>query len=185
MTRGLTPEQAFASGAPVTNLAVLVELEFDPEPMRLWTGIGNLRWGNRTFAGAGTLLGVGEVEEAAEVRSAVTTLSLSGVPGEVIDAALHVDWQGKPATIWLALLTQAAELLGEPVQVLAGRMDTLSWQEGETATISLSVENRLVDLDRPRVRRYTDADQQAEFPGDKGFEFVASIVEKELTWGRR
>jgi hypothetical protein len=185
MPRGLDAEQAYAAGAPEVYLALLVEMQFDPEPMRLWSGLGDLAVGNATFTGAGTLLGVSEVEEAAEVRAAVTTLSLSGITGEVIDAALDVDWQGKPATVSLALLTAEGGLLGDPIQVLAGRMDTLSWREGEEAAVSLSVENRLVDLDRPRVRRYTDADQQDEYPGDRGFEFVASLVEKEITWGRR
>ena len=69
--------------------------------------------------------------------------------------------------------------------VLAGRMDTMSWSEGETATVSLTVESRLADLERPRARRYTDSDQQAEYPGDLAFQYVQSLVEKEITWGRR
>lgn len=184
MPRSLSAEQEYAAGAPVTYGAMLVELDFDDDPMRMWTGICDLNVGNQVFAGVGTLLGIGDVEEAAEVRAAVTTLSLSGIPGEVIDAALTVDWQGRAATIWLALLTSQGELLGEPIQVLSGRMDTLSWSEGETATVSMTVENRLVDLERARVRRYTDADQQAEYPGDLAFQFVAGLVEKEITWGR-
>ena len=57
-------------------------------------------------------------------------------------------------------------------------------EAGETATISISVESRLVDWERPRVHRYTNADQQIAYPGDKGLEFVAQMVEKELVWGR-
>lgn len=184
MPRDLSAEQRMAAGAPVVHLALLVDLDFDDEPMRMWTGVGDLRVGNAVYTGAGTLLGIGEVEEAAEVRAAVTTLSLSGLPGEIIDAALAVDWQGRDATISLALLTADGVLLGDPIAVLVGRMDTLSWSEGETATVSMTVENRLVDLDRARVRRYTDSDQQAEYAGDLGFEYVAGLVEKEITWGR-
>jgi len=43
---------------------------------------------------------------------------------------------------------------------------------------------RLVDWERPRIRRYNNADQQVAFTGDKGFEFVPQMVEKELIWGR-
>ena len=55
---------------------------------------------------------------------------------------------------------------------------------GETATVSLSVESRLSDWERPRIRRYNNADQQIAYISDKGFEFVPQMVEKELIWGR-
>ena len=46
------------------------------------------------------------------------------------------------------------------------------------------VESRLADWERPRVSRYTDADQQQRFPGDLGCRFAPQMVEKELVWGR-
>ncbi len=184
MARDISPEQARAAGAPVVYPAMLVELDVAPDALCLWGGLGNLVWGNRVFTGAGALLGIGDVEEAAEVRAASTTISLSGIPGEVIEVAQTVAFQGRAARIWLALLAEDGALIGDPVQILAGRMDTLSWSEGETAAVSMTVENQLVDLDRARVRRYTDADQQAEYAGDLGFQYVASLVEKEITWGR-
>lgn len=184
MPRDITSEQARASGAPVVYPVTMIELELLPDTICLWAGLGNLQWGNRIFTGAGTLLGVGDVEEVAEVRAASTTISLSGVPGSIIDAALDVTFQGRAARIWLGLLSEGGVLIGDPVQVLVGRMDTMTWSEGQTAAISLTVENQLVDLDRARVRRYTDADQQSEYSGDLGFQYVASLVEKEITWGR-
>ncbi len=184
MTRGLSGSQETAVAAPAMALAVLVELDFAPDPLRIWAGVGDFVWGNRTFTGAGDLLGIGAVDEASEVTARGVAISLSGLPGEIIGHALAVTWQGRAARIWLALLTEAGAMVGEPVAVLAGRMDTLGWEEGETATVSMSVENHLADLERPRARRYTDADQQAEFPGDQAFQFVASLQEREIKWGR-
>ena len=37
-----------------------------------------------------------------------------------------------------------------------------------------------MDLERAEVRRYTDADQQAEYPGDRFFEFVPALQEAEI-----
>lgn len=183
MSRDLTEAQATAVAAPVMYAAVLVELDFAPDPLRMWAGIGPFVWGNRTFTGAGDLLGVGAPEERAEVSAPGMVISLSGIPTEIIGHALAVTWQGRAARVWLALLTEAGALVGDPVQVLAGRMDVLTWEEGEMATVSLAVEGRLADLERPRARRYTDRDQQAEFPGDTAFSFVASLQERELKWG--
>ena len=184
MTRGLSTAQETAVAAPQLAVAVLVEMDFAPDPLRLWAGIGDFVWGNRTFTGAGALLGVGAVDEASEVTARGVGISLSGIPTEIINHALNVTWQGRAARVWLALLTEAGALVGEPVQVLAGRMDTLSWEEGETATVSLSVESQLADLERPRARRYTDRDQQGQYPGDRVFEYVTALQEQEIRWGR-
>jgi hypothetical protein len=46
--------------------------------------------------------------------------------------------------------------------------------------VTLSCESRLVDLERAEVRRYTDADQQGEHPGDRFFEFVPALQEAEI-----
>ena len=49
--------------------------------------------------------------------------------------------------------------------------------------ITLLAENRLRDLERLRARNYTDADQQAEYPGDRGFEFVPALQTMSIPWG--
>ena len=56
----------------------------------------------------------------------------------------------------------------------------------ETAVITVSVENRLIDLEKPRVRRYTPEDQKIDLPfnvRDNGFDEVASVQNKEIIWG--
>jgi hypothetical protein len=64
-------------------------------------------------------------------------------------------------------------------------MDIMKIDEGpESATIVLSLENRLIALDRSKERRYTHEDQQLSFPGDKGFEFVPDLQDKEIIWGK-
>ncbi len=53
----------------------------------------------------------------------------------------------------------------------------------ETATIVVTAESRLIDWNRPRIRRYTDGDQQERFSGDLGFQFMSDASEKEINWG--
>jgi hypothetical protein len=63
-------------------------------------------------------------------------------------------------------------------------MDTCDLEIGETATITLTIQNRLADWERPRLRRYTDEDQQSVYDGDLGLQFVAQMAEKTIYWGR-
>lgn len=75
-------------------------------------------------------------------------------------------------------------LLADPYLVRSGRMDYVNIvAAGETTRITAQYEDRLVDLERSRERRYTDEDQQFEYSGDLGFEFVAGLQDKQLIWG--
>jgi hypothetical protein len=76
-------------------------------------------------------------------------------------------------------------VISNPIVVFSGFMDTMVINDGgETATIQVTVENRLIEFERTRVRRYTAEDQKIDFPTDKGLEFVAEMEEKEIVWGR-
>jgi len=188
LTRAIAAATDVALNRAEVRAALLIALDFASGPMRLFTGLGTISWAGTTYTGAGTLLGVSSIEETGEVRSTVTTLTLSGVPTTLIDLAQTEGegWQGRRATIHLATFDETGRALeGEPVQLLAGRMDQLSYSEGETASFALTIESRLVDLERPRVRRYTDEDQQAEYPGDLAFAYVEDIAAGlEINWGR-
>lgn len=61
--------------------------------------------------------------------------------------------------------------MADPFPLWVGLMDTMEVVDGAEPRVSLSCESRLVDLERAEVR-YTDADQQAEYPGDRFFEYV-------------
>jgi hypothetical protein len=52
-----------------------------------------------------------------------------------------------------------------------------------TSTVSLALENRLVDFERGRVRFYDSLTQNTFFPGDKGFDYVAALQDQKIFWG--
>ena len=65
-------------------------------------------------------------------------------------------------------------------------MDVMTITEaGDSSTISIACENKLIALERSKERRYTPEDQKIDFPNDKGFEFVADTSKQEIIWGGR
>lgn len=179
-----------ASQSSEPLVALLAELDFASGFARAWTGVGPLRWGERVFLGTGDLINIGTIEETIEARSSGITLTLSAAAmGEqasmILEAALAEanSFQGRPVRLWLALLADHATLLADPVPLAELRMDTMAIVDGRDARITLTAEGELGDLDRPRVRRYTNEDQQSEFPGDRGFEYVPSVQELNFKWG--
>jgi hypothetical protein len=182
-TPRLTLQAAAAATAPVVAPVVLCELDFATGPFRVWTGLGPLTWAGLTFEGLGDLGAMSEVEETVELRAVRLTLTLSPVPQEVIDIALaERSFRLRPVRLWVALL-DADAVAADPFPLWAGLMDTMDTMEvvdGPEPRVALACENPLVGLERAEVRRYTDADQQAEYPGDRFFEFVPALQEAEI-----
>jgi hypothetical protein len=55
-------------------------------------------------------------------------------------------------------------------------------QGASTRRITVSAESLFSLRSRPAFSQYTDTDQKARFPGDRGFEFVPGLVNKIVTW---
>ena len=184
-----------------------VELYFQSETVRLWTGYGELLLDGNTYLGAGTLLNISNVEETTEIEAKGASITMSGIPSTFLSLALSEPYQGRLCKIYLgmsipkaSLITQASQEIttqdlfelslqtGETnlVEIFSGELDQMNIvEEAESCTISVTAENVLIKLERPTVRRFTDQDQKSRYPTDRGLEFIASLQDKEIFWGRK
>ena len=70
-------------------------------------------------------------------------------------------------------------------EIFSGELDQMNIEESvDSASISVTAENVLVKLERPVIRRLTNEDQKSRFPSDRGLEFVASLQDREIFWGK-
>ena len=163
---------------------ILFNADFPSGFVYAHSGVGDILFNANTYKGVGQLGKVSVIEETNELKPTVIKVELSGVDPALISVALNDNIQGRSAEMYLAFLDDQHQVIGTPVGPWSGRMDIMSGELGnKTATIQLEVESRLADWERPRMRRYTDADQQQQYPGDKGLEFVNEMQEKEIQWG--
>jgi len=185
MTRSVTSavNTIFESDSVKPFLAI--DLAFDGGNFTAWTGYGNLTFGGTTYVGAGDFLSVSPVKENAEVQANGIDISLSGIPSDLISSALNETYQGRSCKLFLGVLDSSNAVVADPITLFSGRMDLMTIDDsGDTASINVTAESRLIDLDRTRERRYTSEDQKIDFPNDKGLEFIADLQDKEITWGR-
>lgn len=187
-----------------------VSFHFDQSTVRLWTGAGNLNIDGFEYLGAGSLLSFSDIEEGTDMSVRSATIGLEGISGELISLALSTPYQGRTCEIIFGaissyqeagfMLTQDAsksflllennskiELEGNIFysNVFTGYMDTMQINEAtDNPTISVEVVNKLVDLERARVARYTSGHQKTKYPDDKGLDFVDDLQTQELVWGR-
>lgn len=185
MSRSLTSSMQTAVTADLVRPIILVECAFDSGDLNLWNGIGTLTVSSTDYVGAGTLLAIGEIAESSELQANGITVTLSGITDPLLSKARDEDYQGRELAVKLGAMDSSNGVISNPVTVFSGFMDTMVINDSsETAQIQIAVENRLIEFERTRIRRYTAEDQKIDYPNDKGLEFVAEMAEKEIVWGR-
>lgn len=165
---------------------LLFEGEFaDSAFLRLWTGVGDLSWNGYTWTGGGQLIQISPVGESTNIEALGFTATVSGMPSVNISIALQSLRQGKPGKVWLGVFDQTTgEIVPDPYLVQEGKFDVaVIDDDGDKCTIAASYESRLVELLKPRDRRYTHEDQRLDYLSDKGFQFVPSLQDRVLIWG--
>lgn len=185
--RGLTASMETEVGKSVVEPFFMAELLFPSDPVRAWSGLGDLTWDSKTWLGTGELGKVSPIRETAGLQARGLQFVINSVPSAYISVAQNQDYQNKLATLYVGFFDDDGTIVPDPVVLFRGRMDQLiiaevGGPEGYSR-ITVSAESRLIDLDRPRELLYDHEHQQALFPGDDGFEYVASLQEKEIPWG--
>lgn len=163
---------------------LLFEGEFASGYVRAWSGFGNLSWDSQTWTGTGTLLSISNVQETSDGSAQGITAILSGIPSDLISLALSDVRQGASGKVWLGFLDNG--IVADPILIFEGRLDIPSIEEnGDSSSISITYESRLIDLSRSREIRYTHEEQQSLYAGDLGCEYIAALQDKQITWGRK
>lgn len=182
--RNLSTEMQAVSTAEVVRPIMFVECEFDSGDINLWNGVGSLTYNGKNYIGAGNLLAVEPVSESTDLRANGTSVTLSGLNNTLVGLAKDEDYQGRALTVKLGAMDESNDVIADPVIMFSGFMDTMMLTDsGESSTITIDVENKLIQMDRARVRRFTDNDQRIDYPNDDGFSFVTKIQDREINWG--
>lgn len=183
MTRGLTTAVGTAVQQERVLRTIAAELLFSTGAVRVVAGPRDITIGGNVFTAIYTLGRISEVEETSELQAAALTLELAGVPRDSVNVAMTALCQGRPGTIYEVVFDATTEQpLADPAILFRGRMDNMQISLGETATVRVSMTNRLADWNRPRIRRYTSEEHERRYAGDKGFRFVTATASKEVVW---
>ena len=189
MARNITT--AFNNAISAQNVIPFfaVSLAFNTGTLHLWNGYGDISLtaggSTNTFTGLGDATGMSPVEEQSLIQASGANLVLNGVKSSLIATALSAQYTNRDGKIFLGMFDTSKNVVADVYTLFVGKMDVMIIREtGETSTIELKLENRLIALERPNERRMTDEDQKNLFPGDIGFEFIPDLQDKQLVWGK-
>lgn len=150
-----------------------VEVDLDSGALRLWTGYGDKTIEGNVYTGGGSLVAISGLEEVADLSAKEITLTLTGLDPTVVALALQEPYQRRRVRVLWGVEGQP------PVEVFSGNLNQMVIEDGpDFGTITVTVDSRLVELERSSNRRYTSESHKSRYPNDTFFDFVASIQDK-------
>lgn len=185
MTRDLSGGLGTEIAKPVLRpfFAVYIAL---PDPVAAWTGVGTLSFGGRDYDGTGAFGSVSTIGEGADGSAVGVSVTLSGIDPAFGDDILGQPYRGKTFELYVGALAEDYQsIAAAPKLIWKGRVDSVDLTDGEQLAVTLTAESRMRDQGRPRIRRYTNAEQQRRYPGDRYFEYAQQMVEVSVMWGKQ
>lgn len=172
------------------NLAYIIRLDVVDDPLYAWTGFGDLVFApgatgdaaldGTTFGGITHLIAeVGAVSDA-QGGSGALEIVMPGVDlqDELMKQIIYDErrWQFRTAKVWLALLDEDGNLIGNPIRLRSGRMDQMPVAEGDdgTGTIKCVIESQQAYATGPTASRYSE--QKELDPADTSQDWVWQLA---------
>lgn len=190
--RDLSAEMIAEFEGAAIKPALIAELQFDSETLRLWTGMGFLDWNGEQYYGGGNLIALSPFDETQKLEAKGIVCSLSGIPTTSISLALNERTRGRPFRMWLACVDDTPDssgiispknLIFTPYRVFTGLMDVMEWgDDGKSGTLRLSVESSMLLGQRNKISRYTAEEQKKLYPTDLGLDGIPQLQDKEVVW---
>jgi len=184
MARTLTAAAQTAAEDMIVRPMALVHLALDSGNIFVNSSDRTIMFDGNDYLGIGRLGAISAIQEKASLQATGIRLTLTGILSAYVSTVLSENYQGRNVKVYQGFLNDSYVLIADPILQFEGLIDQMSIVLGETATITLTAENKLIRWETARIQRYTDSDQQKRFPGDLGLQFVAQTVEKEILWGR-
>lgn len=180
MTRSTPASLLTALSQPEVQPFYAVEMDFDTAPVRFWTGYGDRTISGETYLGSGNLLSISGLDEVNDLSAKSITLQLSGMPTSLVSLALQEPYQNRECKVYFGTTDTTT-----PIEVFSGLMNVMTIEDsGETSVISLTVESKLIRLEKASNWRYTEGSHKARYSSDTFFNYVSDLQDKTLVWGR-
>jgi hypothetical protein len=177
---------ALAQGRTV-YLALLATHDFESGMARNWTGYGSLDLDGFTWVGKGDLVSFGGIPFNADDVAGAISITLSGVDAQHIAEARGMPpVRGRAQQIYLQFFDATTlQPLDDKLLIADRVVDIMRWAGSGSNQRAISVTSEDVWADRQtgEYGNWSNADQTALFPDDRGLEFVAELVPgKRVTW---
>jgi len=160
----------------------LVEIMFDTA-LRFSSSHGAITVGGVEYFGGANLGKITSAKENSDLDPNEMKITLAGISDASLEAVGNSNYMNRPVAIRIAMFNDDGSVVDNTyMNYFIGKTDDVKFNYGKQSSIVIAARDRLADWSRPRIERNMNADQQARYPGDKGFEFVGQIADKKIIW---
>ncbi|MCW2763971.1 MAG: hypothetical protein JWR85_4172 [Marmoricola sp.] len=167
----------------VVRPVYFVDIDFESGMFRANSSDRSIVFGGHEYFGVGNLGQISEYNTTTGTVATAIKLTLTAIPPEMTMDVAEENTRNRRVNVSIGLVDEAYALLAPPYIFFTGNTDTLSMDIGRMTTIQLSATSRLINWARSINTRYTNEDQQSQYPGDTGFQFVNKLMTLKLQWG--
>ena len=144
----------------------------------------DISYSANNYIASSHILNIQAIQETSDVRVGSVRIKLSGVEQTFVSLLLGGGYIGKQVRILRAFLNSSNAIIGVPVLIYDGRMDTHEIRDSKTSSeVDLSVTSHWSDFEKKAGRVTNTNSQKLFFSSDKGFDFSANVV-KDIKWGK-
>lgn len=169
--------QSALSGSEPVPIVAFLELQLSSMFYLCTAGV-DIDWNGHTWLATGLLGSIDIISDTATELSGLK-FTLSGVSSDALALSLGENIQGAPAIMRIAMLDPQTHAVIDVQDVWSGTLDQMTTSGG---TISVTAEHRGISMQRPNAIRYTDADQQRLYPGDRCLEYIVAQSQSQDVW---
>jgi hypothetical protein len=160
----------------------LVEIQFDTV-LRFSSAYGAITVAGVEYLGAANLGNITSAKENSDLDPNELKITLAGISDASLSAVGSSNYLNRDIAVRVAMFDEDGGVIDDAVMnYFIGKTDDVKFNYGKQSSIVVTARDRLADWSRPRVERNMNSDQQATYPGDKGFEFVGQIADKKIIW---
>jgi len=186
--KDLSPEMAAALQSDrVTMLtAVYIDINDDVDgKIRVHSGLGNFTIDGDEYLGVGDLGSIDAISQDGSTSPNGIRLTMSGLDPDLISDVLLDGYQGREVKIMLVTFVGNDYTNLYNHNIYKGLLDTMEIQYGETAIITVNVENALVSWFRSNTARWNQETHFRSNPdnaGDLFFSRLDVMANSEIIW---
>lgn len=190
--RPISPELQAEIEKDVVRPFFAVGIEF-PDPVFIWTGIGDVSFAGEEWIGIGGVDGdgnaacigsldtIGEGTDGSATGIKVTIVGISPEHREHLEAQAL---RGSQFRVYFGALNETRQIVQAYKLLTRARLDSYQIVDGDTLSVIVTGESRMIDQRRPAIKRYTDAYQQRKYPGDRFFEYMPQLPSIPILWAK-
>ena len=160
----------------------LVEIQFDTV-LRFSSAYGAITVAGVEYLGAANLGNITSAKENSDLDPNELKITLAGISDASLSAVGSSNYLNRDIAVRVAMFDEDGGVIDDAVMnYFIGKTDDVKFNYGKNSSIVVTARDRLADWARPKVERNINSDQQAAYPGDKGFEFVGQVTDKKIVW---